>query len=180
MAYAKLYLQDKWFAAINPVNPKISTATLTFTDAVIAAETVTINDTVFEFVAAKTDVTDEDNIPVVVGTTLTGKNAVEKLATAINNSLNFVVATAGVDDNERDVCIIAYYKVGTEGNVVTVATNCTNASFGVEVTNLSGGQYGTPCPIANTVVYADNFYYWCKKAGNRDDVVWEKFQPATY
>ena len=36
----------------------------------------------------------------------------------------------------------------------------------------------TPCPIANTVVYADNFIIGVKD--NRDNVVWERFQPATY
>lgn len=180
MAYAELHLQEKWFGDATPSNPKHARAILTFTGNVVASETVTINDTVFEFVAAAEDIAEETNIPVVVGENLTSENAVAKLVAAITTTLDYVVASAGKDTNENHYCGIAYYKVGTAGNAVTIATTCTNASFGEEVTNLSGGQYGTPCPIANTVVYADNFYYWCKKAGNRDNVVWERFQPATY
>lgn len=180
MAYAELHLQEKWFGDATPSNPKHARAILTFTGNVVAAETVTINDVVFEFVAAAANIAKETNIPVVVGETLTSENAVAKLVAAITTTLDYVVASAGKDTNENHYCGIAYYKVGTAGNAVTIATTCTNASFGKEVTNLSGGQYGTPCPIANIVVYANNFYYWCKKAGNRDNVVWERFQPATY
>lgn len=180
MIYSELTLQPKWFSESTPKNPHKASATLTFTGNVVAAETVTINNVVFEFVVAKGDIAKETNIPVVVGATLTGKNAVEKLAIAINDSLDFVVATADVDDSENNICIINYYKVGTEGNVVTVAETCTSATFGTSVTKLSGGQLGTPCPVANTVIYKSPYYYWCVTAGNEDNVAWTRFTPADY
>lgn len=177
MAYRELYFQKKWFSEVSPVNPKAATATLTFDGAVVAAETVTIGEKVFEFVAAAVDVAEGADYAVVVGTTLTADNAVTKLADAINANLTDVVA---VKDTTKDTCTITYKTVGAEGNAITVATTCTNASFGEEVTKLSGGQWGTPCPVVDTIVYATPYYYWCDVAGNKDDVSWKRFTPASY
>ena len=177
MAYRELYFQKKWFSEVSPVNPKAATATLTFDGAVVAAETVTIGGKVFEFVADANDVAEGTDYAVVVGATLTADNAVTKLANAINANLTDVVA---VEDTTKDTCTITYKAVGTEGNAVTVATTCTNASFGEGVTKLSGGQYGTPCPVVDTIVYTSPYYYWCDVAGNKDDVSWKRFTPASY
>lgn len=180
MIYQEWYLKSRWFAESAPVNPKHATASLVFTDVVVAAETVTIDGTVFEFVAAAGDIAEPTNIPVVVGTTLTSVNAVAKLVTAITATLDNVVASVGVDSNEHDYCGLAYHIVGTEGNAITVATTCTNASFGVDVTALSGGQFGTPCPEVNTIVKDTTYHYICTTAGNKDDVAWKRFTPAIY
>lgn len=177
MAYRELYFQKKWFDEASPINPKASSATLTFNGAVVAAETVTIGEKVFEFVAAAVDVAEGTDYAVVVGSTLTADNAVTKLADAINANLTDVVA---VKDTTKDTCTITYKTVGTEGNSVTVETDCTKASFGEKVTKLSGGQYGTPCPVVDTIVYTSPYYYWCDVAGNKDDVSWKRFTPASY
>lgn len=133
MIYQEWYLKSKWFNDTAPQNPKFANATLTFTGIAVAAETVTIGDEVYEFVASAEDVT-EGNVPVV--STLTTDDAVEKLAGAINTNSEIVTATF---DKEDDVCVISYKKVGTEGNAIEIATTCTNATFGVDVTKLSGG-----------------------------------------
>lgn len=177
MAYRELYFQKKWFDETSPINPKAASASLTFDGVVVAAETVTIGGKVFEFVADAEDVAEGTDYAVVVGGTLTADNAVTKLANAINANLTDVVA---VEDTTKDTCTITYKAVGTEGNAVTVATTCTNASFGEGVTKLSGGQYGTPCPVVDTIVYTSPYYYWCDVAGNKDDVSWKRFTPASY
>ena len=177
MAYRELYFQKKWFSEASPENPKSATATLTFDGVVVAAETVTIGGKVFEFVADADDVAEGTDYAVVVGSTLTADNAVTKLADAINANLTDVVA---VKDTTKDTCTITYKTVGTEGNSVTVETDCTKASFGEKVTKLSGGQYGTPCPVVDTIVYTSPYYYWCDVAGNKDDVSWKRFTPASY
>ena len=177
MAFKEFHLQPKWFDEETPTNPKKASATLTFDGVVVAAETVTIGGKVFEFVADANDVAEGTDYAVVVGATLTADNAVTKLANAINANLTDVVA---VEDTTKDTCTITYKAVGTEGNAVTVATTCTNASFGEGVTKLSGGQYGTPCPVVDTIVYTSPYYYWCDIAGNKDDVSWKIFTPASY
>lgn len=177
MVYRELYFQKKWFDEASPINPKAASATLTFDGAVVAAETVTIGEKVFEFVAAAVDVAEGTDYAVVVGATLTADNAVTKLADAINANLTDVVA---VKDTTKDTCTITYKTVGTEGNSVTVETDCTKASFGEEVTKLSGGQYGTPCPVVDTIVYATPYYYWCDQEGGESTVSWKSFTPASY
>jgi hypothetical protein len=177
LAYRELYFQKKWFSAASPVNPKKASATLTFDDAVVAAETVTIGDEVYEFVAAAGSITKDTNIAVVVGENLTADNAVAKLATAINANSSVVTA---VSSTTNDTVVISYIAVGTAGNDINIAKTCTNASFGDGVTALSGGQYGTPCPVADVIVYASPHYYWCITPGNQGNVAWQKFTPETY
>ena len=177
MAYRKLYFQKKWFDEASPTNPKAASAPLTFDGVVVAAETVTIGEKVFEFVADADEVAEGTDYAVVVGSTLTADNAVTKLADAINANLTDVVAAK---DTTKDTCTITYKTVGTEGNAVTVATTCTKASFGEEVTKLSGGQYGTPCPVVDTIVYTSPYYYWCDQEGGESTVSWKKFTPASY
>lgn len=174
MIYQEWYLKSKWFDDAAPSNPKPATATLTFTGVVVAAETVTIGDEVYEFVANAENVT-EGNVPVV--STLTADDAVEKLAGAINTNSEIVTATF---DKEDDVCVISYKKVGTEGNTVEIETTCNNATFGVDVTKLSGGQFGVPCPEVNTLLKDDNYYYLCTKEGNESNVEWKRFTLASF
>jgi len=176
----ELQLQPKWFDDASPVNPKLASATLTFTGVVVAAETVKIGDVVFEFVADDENIAEETNIPVVIGEDLTSANAVAELADVINATLDNIIATVGKNAEEQDYCKIEFHKVGTEGNDITVSETCTNASFGADVTKLSGGQLGTPCPISDVVVYATPYYYWCEKAGSESTVVWKRFTPAAY
>lgn len=180
MAYGTLYLQEKWYSEATPTNPKPAIAILTFTGNAVAAETVTIDGVVFEFVATALDIADEDNIPVVCGADFTSDNAVEKLVAAINANMDNIVASAGVDASENNYCGLAYYKVGTEGNAIEVSETCTNASFGVGVTKLSGGQYGTPSIMKNVIVEASPYYYWCDKEGGESTVSWKRFIPADY
>ena len=176
MEYRELYFKSKWFSATNPQNPKKASATLTFDGSVVAGEVVTIGEEKYEFVAAVADLT-EGNIAVVVGETLTADNAVEKLADTIEENSNIVTAVA---DKDNGTCVISYVAVGTAGNAITIAETCTKASFGEGVVKLSGGQFGTPCPVKDSIIYVDHYYYWCEVAGNKDDVVWKKFTPVLY
>ena len=76
--------------------------------------------------------------------------------------------------------MVEYKTIGTEGNDVAVAEDCTNASWGDDVAKLSGGSLGTPSMLRNVVVYASPHYYWCEKEGSESTVVWKKFIPEAY
>lgn len=177
MIYETLYLQKKWFSEATPTNPKKATATLTFTGIPIVAQTVTIGTEIYELVAAAIDIADPANIPVVLGSTLSADNAVTKLAEAISANSSLVDA---VGSTTADTVLLVYNEIGTEGNDVAIETDFTNASFGVEVTTLSGGQFGTPCISKNVIVYASPYYYFCDAEGGETTVSWKRFTPATY
>jgi hypothetical protein len=125
-----------------------ATATLTFIGIPVAAETVTIGAgediEVYEFVADAEDIADPANIPVVLGETFTADAAVTELADAVNSSSLLVDAVSDTDD---DTVLFTAKVGGTGANTTAVSTTATNASFGVDVTTLSGG--------ANTVSAAD-------------------------
>lgn len=177
MAYGTLYLQKKWFFEDYPTNPHRATATLTFKGIPVVTETVTIGGTeVYEFVATADNV-QEGNIAVVLGETLTADKAVEELAKAIN--ANSVLVTA-VASKENDTVVVEYKTIGTDGNDVAVAEDCTSASWGDDVEKLSSGSLGTPSMLRNVVVYASPHYYWCEKEGSESTVVWKKFIPASF
>jgi hypothetical protein len=176
LEYKELYLKQKWFSDAEPQNPKCASATLSFNAGITAGEVVTIGDENYEFVAEATDAT-AGNIAVVVGETLTADKAIQELTKAIN--ANSAIVTA-VDDTEKDTCTILYKSVGTDGNAVGIETTTAGASFSDSATKLGGGQYGTPCMEVNSIIYASPHYYWCTAAGNKDDVEWKKFTPASY
>jgi hypothetical protein len=173
MGYTQFY--RKWFSGDTPVNAVKATATLTFTDVVVAAETVTIGDEVYEFVAASGDIAVATNIPVVVGTTLTADNAVTKLAEAINANSEIATATA---NTTADTCVITYKLVGTEGNSIGVAETCTNASFGVDVDALSGGQYATPAMTSCFIIIGGVWYIADAPVSKWDTDGWKSATPA--
>lgn len=177
MTYGTLQLQEKWFSEEHPTNPHKATATLTFKGIPVVAETVTIGGTeVYEFVATAENV-QEGNIAVVLGETLTADKAVEELAKAINANSVLVTAVASKED---DTVVVEYKTIGTDGNDVAVAEDCTNASWGDDVEKLSSGSLGTPSMLRNVVVYASPHYYWCEKEGSESTVVWKKFIPEAY
>ena len=171
--YVQFY--KKWFSESTPVNAVKAKATLTFSDVVVAAETVTIEGQVFEFVAVAGDIADPANIPVVVGATLTADNAVTKLAEAINANSTLVTA---VEDTDDDTCIITYILVGTEGNDISVATTCTNATFGVDVSLLSGGQYATPAMTACFIKISGVWYITNSPVDKWDEEGWYSATPT--
>lgn len=149
-----------WFDG-TPVNAAKSSGTLTFTDVVVEAETVTIGADVYEFVADAGDIAVATNIPVVVGVTLTADNAVAELADAINaNTTELVSAIADTDD---DTVVITHDFVGTEGNSIGIETDCTNAGFGDGVTTLSGGLYATPCKASSALIEISGTKYYTTK-----------------
>jgi phage tail sheath gpL-like len=177
MAYGTLHLQNKWFAEASPTNPHKATATLTFDGIPVVTETVTIGTEVYEFVAAAGDIADPANIPVALGTTLTADNAVTKLTDAINANSELVTAVKNTTD---DTVVVTYKNIGTAGNDIEIAETCTNASWGVDVTKLSGGSFGTPSMTRNVIVYVSPYYYWCETEGSEYTVSWKRFTPATY
>jgi hypothetical protein len=180
MAFKEFHLQPKWFDEETPTNPKKASATLTISDDVSNGETITIGTDVFEFRTAGS--ASIGNIKVDIsgtGDTASDK-AAAKLVAAINANSTLVDAVASKDDNENDIVVVTYKTVGTEGNSVAVAKTMTDGSWGTGVTKLSGGQYGTPCPMNNIMVYSDSYYYVCVEAGNKTDVAWKKFIPTSY
>lgn len=151
----------KWFTG-TPQNAVKASGTLTFTDVVVAAETVTVGTDVYEFVADAGDIADPSYIPVVVGVTLTADNAVTKLAEAINANSSVVTAVADTDD---DTVVVAYLTVGTEGNAIATTETCTNASFGAAT--LAGGQYATPSRASMALIEISGTKYMALKPADK-------------
>jgi hypothetical protein len=167
--------KKKWFSASAPVNAKAAKATLTFTGVVSDAQTVTIGSEVYELKTSGNAGTGKIKVDISSG--VTADIAVTKIADTINANSKLVTAVASTTN---DTVVVTYKTVGTDGNSVAVATTCTNASWGDDVTALSGGQYGTPCPESGTLVKDDTYHYVCTVAGNKDDVVWKRFTPVAY
>lgn len=163
--------KKKWYSGATPVNPKKATGTLTISGVVADGQTVTIGSKVYEFDTNST--VTAGNIAVDVSGGLTAPAAVTALVSAITANDKVVDAV----DGAGDTVVVTAKAVGTGGNVASTET-MTNGSWG-DVT-LTGGQYGTPCPEKNTLVFASPYYYLCTIGGNRDDVEWKRFTPATY
>lgn len=125
-----------------------ATATLTYIGDPVVTKTITLGAgatlETYEMVAVATEVANPDNIPVVLGTTLTVANAVTKLAEAINSNSALVSAVANTTDGKVVITALAG---GTGANTLAIATDETNASFGAGVTTLSGGL--NTCTAAN-------------------------------
>jgi len=115
-------------------------ATLTYLSVPVVTKTITLGAAatieIYEIVAAADEVTDPDNIPVVLGSTLTADNAVTVLAQVINANSALVTAVA---NTITDTLVITAIAGGTGANTLAIATTETNASFGESVTTLSGG-----------------------------------------
>ncbi len=180
MAFKEFHLQPKWFDEETPTNPKKASATLTITDTVSNGETITIGTDVFEFRTTGSAGTGKIKVDISGEGNTASDKAAAKLVAAINASSTVVESEASKDDNEKDIVVVTYKNVGTEGNSVVVAETMTNGSWGTDVTKLSGGQYGTPCPMNNIMVYSDPYYYVCVEAGNKTDVAWKRFTPTSY
>ncbi len=180
MAFKEFHLQPKWFDEATPTNPKKASATLTITDTVSNGETITIGTDVFEFRTTGSAGTGKIKVDISGEGDTASNKAAAKLVAAINASSTLVESEASKDDNENDIVVVTYKNVGTEGNSVAVAETMTNGSWGTDVTKLSGGQYGTPCPMNNIMVYSSPYYYVCVEAGNKTDVAWKRFTPTSY
>jgi hypothetical protein len=180
MAFKEFYLQPKWFDEATPTNPKKASATLTISDDVSNGETITIGTDVFEFRTAGSAGTGNIKVDISGAGDTASDKAAAKLVAAINANSTLVDAVASKDDDKNDIVVVTYKTVGTEGNSVAVAETMTDGSWGTGVTKLSGGQWGTPCPVVDTIVHVDSYYYWCDIAGNKDDVSWKIFTPASY
>jgi phage tail sheath gpL-like len=175
MAYGTLYLQNKWFSEASPTNPHKSTATLTFSGVVADAQTVTIGTEIYEFKTSGSAGTGKIKVDVSSG--VTADIAVVKLKDAITANSAIVTALASTED---DTVVVEYKVIGTEGNDIEVSTDATNATWGTDVTKLSGGSLGTPSMTRNVVVYVSPYYYWCDKEGSEYTVSWKRFTPAAY
>lgn len=178
--YEEIYVQPKWFSDAAPVSPKPASATLSISGDVADKETVTIGEEVYEFVEAASE--DPETIEVVIeAASVAKKTAAEKLAEVINDNSEIVSAKAVTADANETV-VVAYKDVGTDGNSIAVDKSCTNASWGADVVKLSGGKFGTPCPMKGLAVCIPDsstppvdIYYLCTNAGGGSTVEWKKF-----
>ena len=155
MALEYQQMFKKWFGTATPIAGAKAKGTLTFTGIPVVAETVTVGTDVYEFVAAAEDVSDPTYIPVVLGVTLTADNAVTKLALEISSNSLLVDAVA---NTTADTVLVIARTMGSEGNSIALATNCTKASFGEDVDALSGGAYATPVSCAAFIIL-DGVWY---------------------
>ena len=148
-----------WFSG-TPKNAVKASEVLELSGTPIATEVVEINDEVYEFIAHNGEVAVASNYAVVMATTPTADDAVTKLAAAINANSKYVTAVASTPND--DVTIIAKL-VGTEGNDIAIDTDLTNGAFVDDATELSGGQYATPCKATNALIEIDGTKYYTTK-----------------
>ena len=102
--------------------------------------------------------------------TLTEQGGAAALAEAINYNETMVVAI----DNENDTMTLEATKVGTEGNDIEIDEDATNATWGVGVEKLSGGQYGTIARIGGSYFIDDvnNLMYIATKPNDKVSKNW--------
>lgn len=175
MALEYKQFHKKWFSTTTPISGAKAKGTLTFTGVPVAAETVTIGTDVYELVAAAEDVSDPTYTPVILGATFTADNAVTKLAEAISS--NSLVVDA-VGNTTADTVLVVARLVGSEGNDIALATDCTNASWGEDVVALSGGAYATPVNCAAFIII-DGVWYIADKPVTKYTVGgWKSATPA--
>jgi hypothetical protein len=91
--------------------------------------------------------------------TITASSAVTALVASITANDDYVTAV----DGALDTVVVSYYLVGTEGNAIIVSTDAANATWGVDVTALSGGIYATPCNASSAVIVIGNDIYFTDK-----------------
>jgi hypothetical protein len=180
MIYENWEYKPKWFNSDSPKNPKKAKATLTFDGVVADAETVAIGLEIYEFKTSGSAGAGKIKVDISGAGNTAPDKAAAKLAQTINANSTIVIATAGEDADEKDIVTIEYKEIGTEGNAVTIGANCEHASFGDGVLTLQGGQYGTPCPMKNILVFIDLYYYLCTQEGGTKTVEWKRFTPINY
>lgn len=177
--FVEILIQPKWFADDIPSSPQKASATLTISGNVSEEETVTIGSEVYEFVESASQ-EPTTNIEVVLGGTEVAKDVAAKKLEAAINEISQIVTAEKIEVDDDVAVVVSYKKVGTEGNEIDIDTDCTNASWDASASTLSGGQFGTPCPMRNIAVYADPDYYLCIKEGNKSNVKWRKVQLSDY
>jgi len=179
--FVEILIQPKWFADDIPSSPKKASATLTISGKVSKEETVTIGSEVYEFVKSASQ--EPTNIEVVLGDTEVVKDVAAKKLEAAINKISQIVTAEKIEVDDDVAVVVSYKKVGTEGNEIDIDTDCTNASWDGSAENLSGGKYGTPCPITGLGIRVqddstppNDIYYICTKAGGAETVEWKKVQ----
>ncbi len=126
-----------------------ATATLEFTNVVSDGEIVEINGVNFE-IDTDGEIT-EGNVKVWVGANTSAGAAIIALAAAINLNADCGVNVA---DGAGDTLVATAKEFGEYANEFTVSTTCANASWGAEVTVLSGGREPTPAEVVDAIVSA--------------------------
>lgn len=126
-------LGDQEYIYKNALQAKAQ-ATLTFIGVVADGQLVTLGEDVYEF-DTDSSVT-EGHIAVDVSGGVTASDAVTALVSAITASGTEPVSAV---DGDSDTVVVTHDDYGPTGNEFEVSTDCTNASWGVDVTTLSGG-----------------------------------------
>jgi hypothetical protein len=148
-----------WFTG-NPQNAMYAEVTLEFSATPIATENVTIGTEIYEFIANGGTASTPTNFEVELAATPTVDDSIEKLAIAIN--ANSTLVTAVGSDGFDTVTILSKF-VGTEGNSITISETLTNAAFLNDATELSGGQYATPCKASSALIEIGGTKYYTEK-----------------
>lgn len=166
--HSHAHSENNAVASATPVNTAKATATLTFTGVVSDGQTVTIGDDIYEFDTAATSTITEGHIRINVNAAQTATAAVTALVAAITGNTESPVVAV---DGDGDTVVITAKEYGDAGNI-TVATTCTNASFGVDVTAMSGGADGTT-GVVGQLAFDTSYLYICTSITN-DVFVWKK------
>lgn len=153
-----------------PVNAVAAQGTLTFSDAVADAETVTIGAHVYEFKASGN--AKKGNIKVDVSGGVTAADAVTALVAAITANTASVVSAV---DGTGDTVVVTAKVKGIAGNSIATTETCTKGAWGK--TKLAGGIDGTPAE-KNSVLVDSEYIYVCTDDNTIADANWKKVEIA--
>jgi hypothetical protein len=109
------------------------------------------------------------------GSDATAAEAVTALVAALEDDANVTAA-----DGDNDTVVITAKIAGVVGNDITVAETCANATWGVNVTKLSGGVDCTEVTVPYTMLQDDSYYYVNIAPCGVHDKNWRRFQLAEY
>jgi hypothetical protein len=126
------------------------------------------------------DVGNNYSLEVVAGT----GNDVALSAVLADTKITVTLGTdgAGVLDTAKNTATLVAGAIDDLEGFVATASGTGETVFGEAIAedNFAGGQWGTPCPEVNSLLFITPYYYLCTNSGNRDDVEWKRFTPAAY
>lgn len=168
--YQEWIVKAPWFAAQTPANAK--SASVEFGSGTNGKVTIVYDKKGTDGNAYSVEVVVAEENSAPLAASLNGKKLTVSLAT---NS-------GGTADDTKNTAKLISAAINTiSGFIATYSgTGATAISAAVAESELEGGQYGTACIEANTVIKGSEYYYICTQGGDSVSAQWKRFSLADY